>query len=126
MTYLERAQDLYRMIDDGRILEALDAFYHDDVVVVEADGHTRRGKAAQRKAIQEWMGAVEEMHGGETEHVASNEEDGVTMVQSTADITMNGRRSVLREIAVQEWNEDRIVRETFFYYVPAEHQKQVA
>lgn len=124
MTHLERAQDLYRAIDEGRMMEALETYYHEDVVVVEADGTTRRGKSAQREAIDAWMQDVDEIHSGETEFVTSNEDEAVTMVQSTADVTMRGRRQTLQEVAVQEWEDGRIVRERFFYYVPADLQRE--
>ena len=126
MTYLERAQDLYDMMSADKTMEAFEKYYHNDVVVVEPDGETRKGKDAQRKAIQEWFAAVEEMHGGETEFVTSNEDDQVTMVQSFADVTMHGERMPFREIAVQQWQDDQIIREEFFYFVPAEVQQKMA
>ncbi|PEN14908.1 hypothetical protein CRI94_01025 [Longibacter salinarum] len=126
MTYLERAKDLYAQMAEGKIMEAFERYYRDDVVVVEADGQERHGKDAQRKAIEEWLASVEEMHGGATEHVTSNEEEGVTMVQSFTDVTMHGERMPFREIAVQEWEGDQIVRESFFYFVPAEMQQRMA
>lgn len=126
MTYLERAQNLYDMMDAGQIMEAFEKYYHDDVEVVEADGTTRRGKDAQRQAIEDWMGAIEEMHGGETQWVTSNENEAVTMVQSSADVTMEGHRSTMSEVAVQQWRDDQIVREEFFYFVPADQQRMAA
>lgn len=126
MTYLEKAKDLYAMMDAGQVMEAFEKYYHEDVVVVEPTGETRRGKDAQRKAINEWMSAVEEMHGGETEWVTSNEEEAVTMVQSSTDVTMKGKRSAMSEVAVQQWERDRIIREEFFYFVPADVQQRMA
>jgi ketosteroid isomerase-like protein len=125
MTYLDRANDLYAMMDRDEIMEAFEKYYHDDVVVVEADGETRRGKAAQRKALQDWLAAVETFHGGETEWVTSNEDDAVTMVQSFTDVTMQGVRQPFREVAVQQWEGDRIIREEFFYFVPADVQREM-
>lgn len=126
MTYLERAQNLYDMMAAGQIMEAFEKYYHDDVEVVEADGTTRRGKDAQRQAIEEWMGSIEEMHGEETEWVTSNEDEAVTMVQASMDVTMGGHRSAMSEVAVQQWRDDQIVREEFFYFVPAEIQQRMA
>jgi len=126
MTYLERAQDLYDMMDEGHVMEAFDRYYHDDVVVIEADGERREGKDVQRAALEEWMSAVEVMHGGETNFVTSNEADAVTMVQSMADITMEGQRMQMREVAVQQWEGDRIIREEFFYFVPAGMQRDAS
>ena len=54
MTYLERATELYNMLEADQAMEAFERFYHDDVVV-EPTGETRRGKAAQRTAIQDWV-----------------------------------------------------------------------
>jgi ketosteroid isomerase-like protein len=110
-------------MDEGRIMDAFETHYHDDVVVVEADGTTRRGKNAQRQAIEEWLSEVDEIHGGETEFITSNENEGVTMVQSTTDVTIGGRRTTLQEVAVQEWKDGQIIRERFFYYVPADLQR---
>lgn len=124
MTYLERAKDLYAQMDQGNVMEAFETYYHPNVVIVEADGQERHGKETQRKAILEWMDLVEEMHGGATEFVTSNEDEGVTMVQSFTDVTMQGQRMPFREIAVQRWEGDQIVHEAFFYYVPAEMQRE--
>lgn len=126
MTYLERAQDLYDMMDEGHVMEAFDRYYHDDVVVIEANGDRREGKDAQRAALQEWMSAVEVMHGGETTFVTSNEAEAVTMVQSMTDVTMDGQRMQMREVAVQQWEGDQIIQEEFFYFVPAEMQRDAS
>jgi len=126
MTYLERAKDLYAQMDEGNIMEAFEKYYHENVVVVEADGQERHGKDAQRRAIEEWIDSVEEMHGGATEFFTSNEKEAVTMVQSFTDVTMHGERMSFREIAVQEWEGDQIIREAFFYFVPAEMQREMA
>jgi hypothetical protein len=45
------------------------------------------------------------------------------MVLSATDLTMRGRRTTRREIAVQQWDGDQIVHEAFFYYVPADVQR---
>ena len=83
------------MMDAGHVMDAFEKYYHEDVVVVEATGETRRGKDAQRTALPDWMSAVEEMYGGETEWVTSNEDQAVTMVQSFTDVTMSGTRSAI-------------------------------
>ena len=33
---------------------------------------------------------------------------------------------VMSEVAVQQWEGDQIIREEFFYFVPAEEQKRMA
>ena len=34
MSYLEKAQDLYRMIGEGQLLDAFEKYYHENVVMV--------------------------------------------------------------------------------------------
>lgn len=87
MTYLDRARDLYAMMAADQTLEAFEKYYHDDVAITEADSTRRHGKDAQRAAIHEWMEGVDQMHGGSTDWVTSNEEEAVTMVQSTTDLS---------------------------------------
>jgi hypothetical protein len=47
------------------------------------------------------------------------------MVQSTTDVTWRGERMTMREVVVQEWQDDQIIREEFFYFVPADVQKKM-
>ena len=58
MTLQEKAQHLCDLMAQNKSMQALEELYHEDVVVVEANGDTRNGKAAQRKAVQEWFGMV--------------------------------------------------------------------
>ena len=120
-TYYDRAADIYKMMGEGKTLEAFDKYYHDDVVMEEATGEVREGKAASREFIENWRASIDEYHGGGARVITSNEEERVTMVEAWADITFkDGNRMKLEEVAVQHWNEDGlIVRERFYYNVPS-------
>lgn len=107
------------MIEQGKTFEALDKFYADHVVVVEADGSTREGKETQRKALEEWEQNVQTMHGGGVGAITSNEEAGTTCVESWVDLTdQKGNRYKMEEVAVQKWEGDKIVHERFYYHIP--------
>ncbi len=119
MTHLEMAQDLYQQLGEGKTMEAFEKYYHDDVVIVEANGDTRDGKDAQRKAIGDWYTSVKEMHGGGTNTVTANEGEGITMVESWTDCTFqDGNRFKLEEVAVQKWKDGQIIHERFYYNMP--------
>jgi len=118
MSCLQNAQDLYQMMGQGQMMEAFEKYYADNVVVVEANGETREGKEAQRKAIQQWFGMVQEMHGGGVNSVTSNEEAGIACVESWTDVTMGGHRNKMEEVAVQKWENGQIVHERFYYNMP--------
>ena len=120
MTYLEKAQDLYTKME-ADIFDALDAYYADDVEIIEANGDTFKGKETQRGRIVEWQQGVEAFHGGGVDAITSNEEAGVTMVESWTDATFKqGGRMRFEEVAVQTWDGDKIVRERFYYFVPGQ------
>jgi ketosteroid isomerase-like protein len=119
MSYLQKIQDMYQMIDQGKAFEALEQYYHDDVVVIDGNEPPREGKAAQRKALQDWFGMVKEMHGGGTTGISANEATGTTMVESWTEITMqDGNRFKMEEVGVQKWKGDKIVHERFYYSLP--------
>jgi ketosteroid isomerase-like protein len=103
-------------------MEAFEELYHDKVVVQEMPtGEKREGKAAQREAIQQWYGMLQEMHGGGVDSITSNEVDGITTVESWMDITTkDGNRMKMSEVAVQKWQDGQIINEKFYYNMPSQ------
>ena len=121
MTYLEKAQDLQRMIGEGKSMEALEKYYADNVVVVD-DRQVRNGKEEQRQAVNQWGQMVKEMHGMGHGVITSDETNGVTTAESWVDFTtQEGHRVKMEEVTVQKWEGDHIVHERF-YYNPAPPQ----
>ena len=119
-TCMERAQDIYKMMGEGKMLEAFDKYYHDDVVMIEATGDVREGKAASREFEEKWLASIKEFHGGGVHAMAANEEAGVTMVEAWTEVTFqDGNRMKLEEVAVQHWKDGKIIRERFYYNVPS-------
>lgn len=119
MSYLEKAQSLYQMIGQGQMMEAFEKFYHEDVVMHEATGEIREGKAANREFEQNWMSGIQEMHGGGVNSITSDETNGVTMVEAWTDVSFkDGNRMKLEEVCVQKWKDGQIVHERFYYNMP--------
>jgi len=73
MSYYDKAKDIYDMSAKGKGLEAFEKYYHNDVVMVEATGEARNGKAANRKFEQEFIGMIKEVHGSGVRAITSNE-----------------------------------------------------
>jgi len=119
MSYLAKIQEMYGMIGQGKSMEALEKFYHDDVVVIDGTSAPRDGKAEQRKALEDWSNMIQEMHGGGVGSITANEETGVTSVESWVDVTFkDGNRVKMEEVGVQKWEGDHIVHERFYYSMP--------
>ena len=120
MTYLERAKDFQGMQGQGQTMEAFEKYYADNCTVIEMPtGERREGKDAQRKAIQDWFGSVEEMHGGGVKSITANEEDCTTCIEVWFDVSFKGQgRMKMEEVGVQKWQGDQIVEERFYYNMP--------
>ena len=116
MSYLQKAQDLYSMIGQGKMLDAFEKFYHEDVVMVEATGHVREGKDTNREFEKQWMAGIEAMHDGGVTAITSDEDNGITMVEAWTDVTLKeGGRMKMEEVCVQKWQGDQIIHERFYY-----------
>lgn len=44
MSYYQKAKDIYEMLVQGKMIEAFEKFYHQDVVMIEATGEERKEK----------------------------------------------------------------------------------
>jgi ketosteroid isomerase-like protein len=116
MSYYEKAKDIYDMSAKGKLLDAFEKYYHNDVVMVEATGESRKGKDANRKFQEEFMKMIKDFHGTGVRAITSDEKQATTMVESWMDVTMkDGKRSMMEEVAVQKWKDDQIIHERFYY-----------
>lgn len=119
MNHIEDVKRIYDMVAQGKILDAFEKYYHNDVVMVEATGEERRGKEANRKFQNDFMEMIKEVHGSGVKAVTANDSDDITMVESWMDVTMkDGQRSKMEEVAVQKWQGDKIIHERFYYNMP--------
>ncbi len=119
MSYYDKAKDVYDMLAQGKMLEAFEKYYHNDVVAVEATGESRKGKDANRKFQLEFGSMIKEVHGTGVRAITSNEKEATTMVESWMDATnKDGNRQMMEEVAVQKWQGDQIIHERFYYNMP--------
>lgn len=116
MTYLDKINDVYNHIAQGTAMDAFEEYYADDVVMVLEDGTEVVGKDTNRERENEFFGSVEEFHGIDVKGITSNEETGVTSVESTMKVTFKGADEPMsiEQVAVQNWDGDKIERERFY------------
>ena len=119
MTLLEHATRLQEMAAGPDILDAVDTYYADDVTIVEANGDTFHGRETQKERVREFLSTVAEMHDGGIGAIAANETapgTGVALVEAWSDMTMKeGGRMKMEEVAVQRWEDGKVVHERFYY-----------
>ena len=98
MTLLEQATHLQTLAHSPDILDAIDTYYADDVVVVEGAGEST------------WTLAAHETAPG----------TGVVFIETSDDMEFqDGTRTRLDEVAVQRWEGGKVVHERFYTVVPA-------
>jgi ketosteroid isomerase-like protein len=111
-------QELDKQVNDdvlsGKAMEAFEKYYAEDVVMQENSEEPRRGKAANRKAEEEFFASVEAFNGGSVKASAVNGD--VSFSEWEMDITFKGGHRVkMSQVAVRHWKNGKIVHERFFY-----------
>ena len=116
MTNLERAQDLYKMIFSGQLMDAFEKYYAEDVVMTEVGEEPRRGKEANRAYEEKFASGLAEVHGANIAAIASNEETGHVFIENSMDFTHKewGRQNLV-QVSVQTWKDGQIIDEKFYH-----------
>lgn len=111
----KRDQKLNEMILQGKILEAFDKYYAENVVM-EEDGDERVGKETNREYEEQFVNSLEEFHGAEIKSRSVDSENNVTFSEWHNDMTLEGvGRVQQQQVSVRTWNdEDRITHEKFY------------
>ena len=106
--------DLNNLVLQGKMMEAFEKYYHDDVVMQENESAPTIGKEANRKREEEFVSSLIDFRSANVLEIAAG--DGVTMVLWKYDYTHKdwGVRNYT-QVSVQTWKNDKIVKEQFFY-----------
>ncbi|MDL1948260.1 ester cyclase [Acidobacteria bacterium ACD] len=109
-----RIDSLIEYTLDNRLIEALNEFYHPDVVMQENCQPPRVGLAAsleRQRAAQAMTAEIHEVKAAIVLHDGDN-----AAIEWHAEWTMvGGARFRIEEIALQRWRGNRIIHERFFY-----------
>lgn len=113
---LEMTQDLVRLGGTGQLLEAVNTYYADDVLITESTGETAQGRETQLERMKGFESSIQDMHGGGVTAITANEEQGVSMVESWIDATFaEGGRRKMEEVERYRWENGKIVDARFYY-----------
>jgi hypothetical protein len=105
---------LNQMILEGRILDAFEKFYADDVVMQDNDYPARVGKDVSRQYEEAFVGGLTEFRGARL--INSIVSDGIAVNEWWMDFTHKdfGTRNYT-QVAVQRWKNGKVVEEKFYY-----------
>ena len=116
MTIAAQVADLNSMILEGRILDAFEKYYAQDVVMADNFTGERVGKDENRRYEENFVNSLTEFRGAKVLDVAVDETNGLAFVKWHFDFThaqwgdMN-----YTQVAVQQWKDGQIVNERFIY-----------
>lgn len=100
----------------GRILEAFEQFYSDDVSMQENNNPPTVGKAANRKREQDFLAYVKAWKRFNIRAVGIDEQRQVALIQSDFEFdAVDGKTVKYDQVSVQQWRDGRIVHEKFYY-----------
>ncbi|MEM6785951.1 MAG: nuclear transport factor 2 family protein [Myxococcota bacterium] len=116
MTNREAARDMYEMLAQGKLLEAFDKYYADDVVMDEPRGK-REGKPTCRTYEEQFLASVEAFHDMGVTAMAADDDHGKVLIETWMDLTFKGGggRVRMEQVAVQTWKDGKVVHERFYY-----------
>ncbi len=105
---------LNQMILEGKILEAFEKFYAEDVVMQDNDYPARVGKDVNRQYEEAFVTGITEFRGAKI--IATIISDGLAVTEWWMDFTHKdyGTRSYT-QLAVQRWKNGKIIEEKFYY-----------
>lgn len=118
MSLSDTVHDLIDHMKSGKILEAFDRYYADDVLMQENAGEPTVGKAANRAREEQFLASVKEWKSLNVSAVATRgtPDDGVAFIEYDFDFINTQDQPVRYEqVAVQTWKNGRIAKERFYY-----------
>jgi ketosteroid isomerase-like protein len=107
-------RELNHMILKGQIRDAFEKFYAGDVVMQENLTTPRVGKAANRKAEQDFVGSIEPFHGAALLGSSVNGDRSYSKWEFDATY-QGGHRVKLTQVAVRQSKNGQIAHERFYY-----------
>lgn len=115
-TIKENVAALNSMILEGKILEAFEKYYADDVIMQDNDTPVRVGKDTCRSFEEAFVNNLTAFRGAEVKNVLVSEEAGVATVEWGFDYTHKewGDRNYT-QVTVQRWKDGKIFHELFLY-----------
>jgi ketosteroid isomerase-like protein len=113
-TVRESVDDLIARVERGEILPAFEDYYAENIAMQENNAAPTVGKDANRAREEAFVASVAEVH--ENRAVSRLVDGDRAMIVWAFEFTgKDGNRYRLDQVAHQEWENGRIVRERFVY-----------
>lgn len=105
---------LNSMILSGKVMEAFEQFYSDDVAMQENSEAPSVGKPANRERELAFFAKVEQFHG--TKMLSSAFAGDTGFAEWEYDLTFRGApRFIMSQVSVRKWKDGKVVHERFYH-----------
>jgi hypothetical protein len=118
MTRLKNnVEKLNVLIKDGKLREAFETYYGEDIVIQVNGNHPVIGKEQNRKREMIFLQEIEKMNSAEIKSVTfGGIDDNVSMTEWAINIeNKNGKQETIFRVNVQHWKDDKIINEKLYF-----------
>ena len=107
-------KNLNQLVLEGKMMDAFEKYYADDVVMQEINMEPTVGKDANREREIKWLEGITDFRGAEVKNIAIR--NNVSMVEWFMDYSHKKYGDVkMSQVAVQTWEDGKIVKELFYH-----------
>ena len=109
-----RIAEMLEYLAAGRIMDAMNDFYADEVVMEEPAYGATVGLAANLEREEQFVASVKDFKNFEAKKVAAG--DDVSFYENVMDWTnVEGNEVHVEQVVVAQWRDGKIIQERFYY-----------
>ena len=110
----DRLTDLFAYIREGRIIDAMNEFYAEDVVMQENTEPPTAGRDANIEREKQFLAMVKEWKGFQVISQGSGQD--VTFYETVMDwVATDGTPVHVEQVVVAKWQDGKIIHERFYH-----------
>ena len=118
MTKLKNAvEQLNNLIKEGKIMDAFEKYYGDEVIIQVNGNAPVNGKDANRKREMIFLQEIKKLNSAEIKSVTyGGVEDNISMTEWAINIeNKKGEEKTIYRVNVQHWKENKIINEKLYF-----------
>ncbi len=113
MTIQENLTKMNSLISQGQIIDAVDQFFHDNILTQEVGGEPKQGKALKREGLVDFVNNIAAVKEITVHNNAINGDTSYSEYTFRFDFK-DGSNVNWNEIISRQWDGDQVVRERYF------------
>lgn len=110
-------EKLNALIREGKIMEAFEKYYGEEVIIQVNGNPSLKGKNENRKREMIFLQEIEKLNSAEVKSVTfGGAEDNVSMTEWEISIeNKKGEKKIIHRVNVQHWKDDKIINEKLYF-----------